>query len=312
MANIITTNTSKEVTEYIPFGGEIVDLGEEAITPSASEYPLLQYAIGLSAQKPKLDSAGNQLYDEDTGEALMENLLYAGFFTDHGKDKELDAAMEASDIPWLNIIHGNGEVVKHWVFEKPILFLMAKGIPMNANSNGQYGVTYMWRQKRNSTKSETVLYAQVVIRQLLPHYVKPFVFTVKSTQTNDALNAMRRQYGVLRKVGDELRRQNRKIALPLWAYSFVLCPSKNPDQRGSGETSKTIFPIVSAIPDDPSAVYLQRHEVPLEFSDLFKEFTVKAVDWSTSLTERIASGVEPQEAWQNGNADDKKLHEAPF
>lgn len=307
MADIITINTSNKAAVYVPFGGVQVDLGEEATVP-ASEYPLLQYATGLPAQRPKLDAQGSPQIDEETGEALMDNLYYAGFFTACSKDKDVDEAMQKHHIPWIDIVHGNGEVVRHWMLDRPALFIMAKGIPTNATSQGQYGMVYMWRQKRNSTKSETVLYVQVIIRQLLPDYDKPFVFTMKSTQTVDALNAMRRQYKVLAKVHEELRRAGRDMALPLWSYSALFGASKKQEQRGQEGASKTIFPMISGIPDEVTLAYLQRHEVPLEYADHFREVTDHAVEWATALTQRITAGVESQEPWKSNDA----VVEAPF
>lgn len=299
MTNIVPTN-DKTVGTYVPFGGANVELGEAAIVP-APENPLLQYATGLPAMRPKFDAQGNPAYDEETGEPLVDNLYYAGFFTACGKDKELDAAMVKHNVPWIDIVHGSGEVARHWMIEKPTLFIVAKGIPSNANSGGQYGMVYMWRQKRNSTKSETVLNVQVVIRQLLPDYVKPFVFTMKSTQTADALNAMRRQYKVLAKAREFVG----NMALPLWAYSAPFGPSKKQEVRGGEGASKMITPMASSIPDEISALYLQRHEVPLEFIDHLRECTEHAVEWATGLTQRIASGIEGQ---QHGDS----VVEAPF
>jgi hypothetical protein len=297
------TNTTQSKTKdaYVPFGGAKVDLGEDAMVP-APEYPLLQYATGLPAQRPKLDAQGSPQYDEETGEALMDNLYYAGFFTACEKDKELDAAMQKRGMPWIDIVHGNGEVVRHWMIEKPILFLMAKGIPSNANSNGKYGMVYMWRQKRNSPKSETILYVQVIIRQLLPDYDKPFVFTMKSTQTADALSAMRRQYKVLAKAHEELRRQDRDIALPLWSYSALFGASKKQELRGQEGASKTIFPMISGIPDEITPAYLQKHEVPIDYIDHFRDATDNTIEWATALTQRIASGAEPHEPWQQSSS----------
>jgi hypothetical protein len=307
MTNIVPINTSNEV--YIPFGGADIVLGEEATMP-ASEYPLLQYATGLPAQKPKLDDNGQQIIDEETGEAIWDNLYYAGFFTATDRDKELDAAMQKRGMPWIDISHGSGEVVRHWMIEKPALFIVARGIPSNANSNGQHGVVYQWRAKRNSTKSETVLYVQCIIRQLLPDYVKPFVFTVKSTQTADALNALRRQYKVLARAHEELRRIDRDMTLPLWAYSIIVGASKKQELRGQEGASKTIFPMLSGVPDEIVGAYLQRNEVPAEYIDHLKECTEHAVEWATSLSERIASGMESHEPWKQGNGDSAEDH--PF
>jgi|SRR5947209_8148343 len=305
----IVPASSTGVDAYVPFGGADVVLGEDAMLP-APEYPLLQYATGLPAQKPKLDAEGYQLYDEDTGDALYDNLYYAGFFTQVGQSKELDEAMAKNGIPWLDIVHGGGEVVRHWALEKPLLFLMAKGIPSNGNGKGEYGIAYLWRQKRNSTKRETVLYAQVIIRQLMPDYTKPFVFTVKSTQTDDALTAIKRQYKVLAKAREALRRMGKELAMPLWTYSFYLGAAKKQDVRGSGADSKPIFPMISGIPDDAPGAYLQKHEVPVEYADLFRDLTEKAVVWAKALTERIASGVDASEPWKNGDAAPAEDH--PF
>jgi hypothetical protein len=211
-------------------------------------------------------------------------------------------------MPWIDIVHGNGEVVKHWMIERPLLFLLAMGIPNNATSKGEYGIAYQWRAKRNSTKSETVLYAQVVIRQLLPDYTKPFVFTMKSTQTIDVLNAMRKQYKVLARAHDELRKAGRDMALPLWAYSILFGASKKQEQRGQEGASKTIFPMLCGVPDEITGAYLQKHEVPLEYVDHLREATLHAVEWSQALSERIASGVETQEPWKQVNGDNAEDH----
>jgi hypothetical protein len=302
MSTEITTTTSKTVESYVPFGGRTVNLGNEAVTP-APEYALLQYATGLPAQRPKLDEKGQQVIDEDTGEVAWDNLYYAGFFTACDKDKELDDAMRKHGIPWIEISHGSGEVVKHWAIEKPMLFLMAEGIPSSATTNGKLGIVYQWRQKQDSVKSETVLYALVIIRQLLPDYDKPLRLTVKSTQTADALNAMRKQYKVLAAAHTVLRGSGCDMTLPLWSYSAVFGASKKPEQRGQGTNSKSIFPMLCGIPDAVPVSYLQKHEVPVEHIEHFRECTEKAIAWAVALSGRIATDAETHEPWKQGSAD---------
>ena len=309
MSTEIITTTSKEV--YVPFGGQRVELGREAVTP-APEYPLLQYATGLPAQRPKLDAQGQHVIDEDTGEVAWDSLYYAGFFTACDKDKELDAAMQKRGMPWIEISHGSGEVVKHWMLERPALFLIADGVPSIATTNGKFGMVYQWRTKRNSAKSETVLYAQVIIRQLLPDYDKPFVFTVKSTQTADALGAMRKQYKVLSAAHDVLRGAGCDMALPLWGYSAIFGASKKPEQRGQGVNSKSIFPMLCGIPESVPVAYLQKHEVPVEYIEHFRECTEKAVEWAIALSQRIASDIESQEPWKQSNGGDVSNEDHPF
>ena len=287
----------KNVVKYIPFGGNKVNLGPEAMTPEP-EYPLLQYATGLPAQRPKLDSEGKALIDEDTGEVLMDQIYYTGFFTEVGKDKVLDDTMTQGGAPSVLITHGGGEVKRHWALMKPAVFLCANGIATARNTGGQMGMVHVWRTKRNSTASESVLYVQMIVRQLLPHYTKPFVFTVKSTQTTDALKAMTKQYKVLRRAHEALQRNGGDMDLPLWAYSLPLAASKQQEMRTGAKGQKAIYPMISLTPDEIPDAYLQRHEIPLEYVDLLKAATEKAVEWATALTERIASGVEPHEPWQ--------------
>lgn len=290
-------SSSRAITPYTPFSGHRVDLGPEAATPEP-ENPLLQYATGLPAQRPKLDSEGKPLVDEDTGEVLMDQIYYTGFFTEAGKDKALDEAMRLVKAADVSITHGNGDIKKHWAMPKPSVFLCAAGIATARNTGGKLGMVHVWRTKKNSKRGESVLYAQVMIKQLLPHYSKPFVFTVKSTQTTDALKAMTRQYKVLQRVHEIMQRTGNDMELPLWAYSLPLAASKAQETRGQEGSQRAIYPLISLVPDEITDAYLQRHEVPLEYVDMLKEATTHSIEWATSLTERITNGVEPHEPWQ--------------
>jgi hypothetical protein len=101
---------------------------------------------------------------------------------------------------------------------------------------------------------------------------------------------MRRQYKVLAKAREFVSR-----SLPLWTYSALFGASKKQDLRGGEGASKTIFPMISGIPDDITAAYLQRHEVGIEYIDHFKECTEHAIEWAQGYTQRIASGIEGQQ-----------------
>src|SRR5947207_1412009 len=96
-------NNEKAIAPYIPFGGADVTLGDDPLK-SAPEYPLLQYAIGLSARIPIKDQDGCDTYDED-GEQAFDDINYKGFFTQAGLDKELDTIMEKNRVPYLYITH---------------------------------------------------------------------------------------------------------------------------------------------------------------------------------------------------------------
>jgi hypothetical protein len=98
--------------------------------------------------------------------------------------------------------------------------------------------------------------------------------------------------------------------LPLWAYSMLVGASKKQEQRGQEGASKTIFPMISGIPEDVPLSYLQRHEVPLEYVEHFQECTEKAIEWAEALSERITSGVETQEPWKA--TGDSVVDEHPF
>ncbi|OLD84781.1 MAG: hypothetical protein AUF64_00325 [Chloroflexi bacterium 13_1_20CM_54_36] len=303
MANIIKA-TNNDIDTYIPFGGETVDLGEEAMAP-IPEHLLLQYATGLKAHRPKLDVEGYQVYDED-GEAIVDKFTYAGFFTQVGQDKDLDAVMTARGVPRLFITHGSGDVVEHWEVRKPTVFLIAKGIPSNSNSGGEYGIAHVWNKV-------TITSMQVVIKQLLPEYTKPFVITFKSTQSPDLLKAIRKQYKVLAHVRQALQRAGRDMALPLWSYSLTLGPSKDLVKRGQGNSVSMIYTVLSGIPDEITSAYLKNHEIPLEYAEHFSGLTEHAVEWAKASTQRLISDIEPHEPWRNGNGNgDASAEDMPF
>jgi len=298
----IANRTEQIAAVYVPFGGVQVHLGEEAQSPV--ENPLLQYAIGLPATRPKKDAQGYDLYDEDTGEELVDNINYSGFFTAVGVDKDLDQVMTALEIPTITIQHRGGPQ-RHWMLTKVTCFLLAKGIPSNGGSEGRYGVVYQWSKGGPRRKSGSVFYVQVILRHLLPHYTKPFVFCMRSTQTNDALAAFSRQYRVLGRAHEELQRHGMDMPLPLYAYSLTLKASTKQDIRGQGSTEerRAIYPMIAIVPDVPDNAYLQRQEMPLQYTELLKEATDNAVEWAKALSGRIASGGEGHEAASAGDID---------
>jgi hypothetical protein len=270
---------NQSLTPYIPFGGADIHLGDDPIK-STAEYPLLQYATGLPARIPLKDEDGCDTYDED-GEQAFDDITYKGFFTQAGLDRELDLVMESHEVPYLYITHGGGETLRHWALAKPVVFLLAKGIPSSANTKGECGMVYTWRPRRTGAGQESVLHALVMIRQLLPEFSRPFVFTIRSTQTVDALNAFRRQGRVLQKAHEELQRIGRDMPLPLWSYAVLLGPSKKQETRGKEGAKKAIYPMLSGIPDSVDTEYLRRYEMPLEYADLLRDYAEKSVAWAT-------------------------------
>lgn len=303
MANntkITPANQDKALSNYVPFGGQDIVLGEEATMPVA-EFPTLQYATGLNAKRPVKDAEGRDLYDEVTGEQMMDDYRFKGFFTEVGKHPDLDAILREKDVKTINIIHGSGEEVTHWALSNVVVFLIAKGLPSNARGEGQCGMVYLWRAKRNGKGTESVVYAQVMIRQLLPEYAKPFVVTMKSTLSDDLRNALSKQYKVLRRAHDLLLRIGKDTPLPLWSYSLALGASKNLVSRGAGKKSN-IYPVISGVPEDITGDYLHTHEVPREFVEILREATENSVDWAMALHQRIVANVEPQEPWAQGNS----------
>jgi hypothetical protein len=120
---------------------------------------------------------------------------------------------------------------------------------------------------------------------------------VRSTQTSDALTAFARQYKVLARAHEELQRYGADMPLPLYAYSLTLKASNKQDIRGQGpaEQRRAIYPMTSLIPEAISNDYLQRHEMPLEYTDLMKEATENAIEWARALSQRISNGGDGHE-----------------
>jgi hypothetical protein len=279
----VTTGTDKTAAIYVPFGGAKIDLGEEAKAP-IPENPLLQYATGLPATRPKTDSEGYTCYDED-GEELVDNFNYSGFFTPFGVDKDLDATMTRLDGQTLTILHRGGPA-KHWMMNKATVFLLARGIPRGSNSAGELGVVYQWDKGDGTRRSSTVFSMQVILRPLSPHYTKGFVLSLRSTQTGDVIKALTRQYRVLARAHEELQRHGTDMPLPLYSYSLTLKASNTQEVRGVGEKRRSIYPVISVVPEQITAEYLQRQEMPLEYADLCREGTENAVAWAKSVSQR--------------------------
>lgn len=303
----LTKSAEKATAAYVPFGGQRLDLGEEA--QITVENPLLQYAIGLPATRPKVDTEGFALYDEDTGEELTDSINYSGFFTAHGVDRELDAVMQSLGVPTITILHRGGPQ-KHWMLSKVTCFLLARGLPSNGGTEGKLGVVYQWSKGTDTRRGGTVFYAQVMLRPLLPHYTKPFVFCMRSTQTSDALAAFTKQYKVLNCAHEEMQRHGNDMPLPLSAFSLTLKASTKQEVRGQGpvDRRKPIYPMVALVPDPITTEYLQRHEMPLEYADLLKESTEAAVDWAKALSSRIDSG----DQGNHGGGGMIEMDESPF
>lgn len=303
--NIVTTaHAEKTVSNYVPFGGQAVDLGEEASVP-VPEFPMIQYATGLKAQRVKKDRDGYDDINPVTGVVKMENIAFAGFFTEIGKDPELDEVMRAKDIPCVYILHGGGEVKKHWALEEASVFLVAKGLPGNSREEGQSGVVFTWRKKdkgKDENVKESVISVQVLIRDLLPLYAKPFVLTMKSTQSTDLHKAMTYQYKVLRRAHEELQRVHRDMALPLWAYSLPMGPSGNPESRGGGEKKSVIIPLVALVPKEVTTEYLYRNEIPEDYIEILREAAEGSVGWAMASHQRIINNDESTEPWAQGQA----------
>lgn len=56
-----------------------------------------------------------------------------GFFTERGRDEELDAACEAAEVEQIEVRHGGGNIVTHWYFGENLLFLpVTQGPPAEA------------------------------------------------------------------------------------------------------------------------------------------------------------------------------------
>lgn len=283
--------SSTAVGTYIPFGGR-KDIGQEAARPRP-EHITLSWACGLKAQRPSVKD-GKQVIDEISGEVVMENVLYAGFFCDIGEDEDLDAAMEAVNTPKITISHQEGPA-EHWALQRCALYLLAEGLQSKTtmkNSTLRMGVAYGWRTNK-AGREESYFYAQVLPRQLLPYYQKPMILSIKGTQTEDALKLFYKQFEVLAFAHEVLRSQGADMALPLWAYALPAGPAKKTVSRGQTGKTSDIFPMVPLVAAQLTTEHLKQFEAPVEYLDILFELSAQSVAWSTDLATRIAAESDP-------------------
>lgn len=280
---------------YIPFDDFEGELGNDPVH-TGRIYPLLQYATGLDAQVPIRDSEGCVQYDEETYEELLEERKYRGFFTQCNLDEKVDKVCQQLNVPYLYITHQSGETLQHWALGTIGIYLLALGLP-NRYTQGEFGIISTWRKKRNGPGNETVYSAMVVIHELLPHFNRPFILTVTSTQTDDLTAAFSRQNDVLKRAHEVLKAVGRDRALPLWTFRIRLGAAKKQVKRESktGKGNSLIYPIVSGIPDAGKIdrTYLQKYQMPVEYAGAFREYAEGSVEWATKLMVYIQRGLEP-------------------
>lgn len=283
-----TTQTVAQASStYVPFGGRRM-IGHEAARPRP-EFVTLSWCSGRPAQRP-LVADGKIVVDDLTGEVLMENFFYAGFFCDVGEDEDLDEALSAVHTPKVAISHQEG-YGEHWMLQRCALYLLAEGLQSKAAMRGtldRLGVAYGWRTNK-AGRDESYLYVQVLPRQVLPHYQKPLVLAIKGTQTEDALKLFSCQFETLKFAHGALAAQNLDMDLPLWAYALPAGPAKKQVSRGQAGRSSDIFPVVALTPEQLSIDYLTKYEAPAEYLDRLYELSAQSVAWSTDLVTRIAT-----------------------
>jgi hypothetical protein len=236
-----------------------------------------------------------------SGLQTQNRQIYAGWIVEAGKHDDLDSAMEVARFPQVTIKHGSGNIVTHWAIETANVFVIAEGVQTPAemrNTGDRYGIAYNWRTTEQG-KRQSVLKCRVLLRELLMQgYYAPLTLTVKSTFTDDVLQALTAQYSVLDQV-DAFRALDSKPPMhpPFYACHIPLGPGVEVT-RGKQGSTKEVTPIADKIPVPITKDYIKATWIKRDWIVWIESRMEDTIAWSVAESQRIVGAHEqyrPQE-----------------
>lgn len=237
------------------------------------EGPMLQWASGLQT---------------------TDKRIYAGWLIEAGKLLDLDTCLADDGFQQVTIKHGNGNIVTHWAIETANVFIIADGVQTPAEmrrSDQRFGIAYGWRTL-DTGRRQSQLKARVFLRELLlAGYTDPLTLTVKSTLTDDVLNAFMRQYDVLNAV-DGFRQDDKKPVLnaPLYACALPLAAGAEV-VRGTGANTKEIAPPIADVPSPITKEYIRANWIKRDWTARIEAIIDATIQWSIDESQRITAGA---------------------
>jgi hypothetical protein len=237
------------------------------------EDPILQWASGLQT---------------------VDKRIYAGWLLEVNKHEALDLSMHEAGFEQVTIKHGNGNIVTHWAVETATAFVVADGVQTPAEMRRtaeRHGIAYGWRTLDDGRR-QSQLKMRVLLRELLMvNCYEVLTITVKSTMTDDLLNALMLQYDVLNAV-DGFRQDDGKppMGAPFYACSLPLTYGEEVT-RGKTAT-KSIIPPAAAMPSPITREYIKANWIKRDWTAFVESIVDDTVRWSVEESQRISGGVE--------------------
>ena len=228
-----------------------------------------------------------------TGLPTTDKRIYVGWMLEAGKHAELDASMSAAGFAQVTIKHGSGNVVTHWAVETANAFVIADGVqsPQECKrSEDRFGIAYGWHVMDDG-RSQSKIKLRVLLRELLlVDCYEVLTISVKSTMSQDMIDALLVQYAVLNAV-DQYRADDGKPALnpPFYACCIPLGAGAA-SVRGSGASTREIVPPAALIPNPITKEYIRANWIKRDWTRYIDSIIEDTIRWSVEESRRIVAG----------------------
>lgn len=207
--------------------------------------------------------------------------IFKGWFLDVGLDDRLDAACEAAGWERGGLAHLDGEVRQHWLMPLPTpLFVLIQGVPFTTmpalvKSDVAYtGLKAFWPRDGRSVLAFQALHPDL----LAADYVDPLPFSVKSTSTDDLLNALLTHNAVLDACEAAAAAKGTPRTFEFWEVALPLAAGTKV-ARGR-ELQSPISPIVCVHPPKPDVAYLRSRLAPKMVADIIASTWPQITSWA--------------------------------
>ena len=231
-----------------------------------------------------------------SGLPTVDRRFYAGWLIEYNRYADLDIAMTATEFETITIKHGSGNRVTYWAIPLGRFFVICDGVQTIAemkHTPDRLGIAFGWRTTAEG-RPQSQLRARVFLRELLEvGYFEPLTLTIKSTQTGNLINALMRQYTVLKYV-DHTRHAKGlpMIAPPFYAASIPLGPGVEV-ARGTTQT-KEITPPAAQVPDQLDPDYIKANWIRPSWVSTIESLVEPTIRWSVHTSKLIGQGVDEQ------------------
>lgn len=223
---------------------------------------------------------------------------FRGWFLDVGLDDRLDAACEAAGWERGGLSHLDGDVREHWLLPAPQgegtrLFVLIQGVPFTTMSAlVKSDVSYTGLKAYWPRDGRSVLAFQALHPDLLANnYLEPIPFSVRSTSTDDLLQALLTHNAVLDACEAAAARKGTPRTFEFWEVALPLAAGTKV-ARGK-DLQSPISPIVCVHPPKPDVAYLRQMLAPKLVADIIESAWPQITSWAADRGSVRQDNAEP-------------------